>query len=614
MVRNDGSQPARSVLLIQCDQWNAKLLGSLTGGRVRTPHLDALAQRGTLFTAARCNHPLCLPSRVSMLSGMYPSTTKQFGFTGLCDPRLPYLQTTFHSSGYRTGAFGKFHVASIGERQWTFDVAAPTLPHDAAFARPAGNTYANYCAASGVAFPTDQMHGAAAGAGGPKRPSSSSADMFWFHAHACESDVPAEHSLERWTTDQCIAFLESQPTVQPFFVWQSYDRPHFPTCLPSAWHARQLEIARDLQLGPVPTAEQLAALPPSVFTDYVRHCSRLHLGDETFGYIVAGYLALLELIDTEIGRLLTTLRERGLEESTIVVFTADHGDEAGERGLYEKFLGVSSEEICRVPMIIAAPGGVRGQVRPEPVELVDLFPTLCALAGVESPGGLEGVDLSNCVRESAPLDPDRSVVTEEFASRSIVAGRFKLVFDQLHDERQFYDLASDPLCFENRYHDARLASERIELKRRLCAFLARRLHGPFDESDVEEVERSLRGESEAMLAAKVPGLTHWRAAGSLHDGAMELLIRYDKPELLLYARKGDRSRSRDAALAKDLVAIERLLDLALDELFRGIHPVSQVRFSPKAKYETPSLEVAREVVEGKRRFVRGRSHTGGHGS
>ncbi|MBF0246210.1 MAG: sulfatase-like hydrolase/transferase, partial [Planctomycetes bacterium] len=152
-------QTPHNILLIQVDQMHASCLSLLGHPVVHTPNLDRLVHEGALFKNATANNPICMPSRVSMLSGQYCSTLQQYGFSGLCDARTPWVQGVLGKAGYRTGAFGKFHTLCIGQEQWGFDVAAPSMPEDNDLARPSGHHYMAYCQNHKVPWPTDQIHG-----------------------------------------------------------------------------------------------------------------------------------------------------------------------------------------------------------------------------------------------------------------------------------------------------------------------------------------------------------------------------------------------------------------------------------------------------------------------
>jgi len=599
-----GHQQA-NVILIQADQWNARCLSMLGNPNVRTPNLDALAADGVLFTNASCNNPVCMPSRASMLSGQYPSTNKQFGFSGLCDPQTPWLPGLFKQGGYATAAFGKFHTVCIGQQQWQFDVAAPTLPEDVDLARPSGNHYKAYCQTHGVPWPTDQIHGHNPLGPNPGPPSSAQPDMWWMHQRACRSDVSLKDSLETWTTDRCLDFIDQQrDSNAPFFIWLTYDRPHYPTTLPAEWFDRVRPA--DVTLFPLPTADVLAALPPSIYRDYAGGTSIFNLGEAAFRFIVATYYTLIEYLDSEIGRLLRRLEAWKLDEQTSVIFTADHGDEAGYNGLYDKALGVASQAIVRVPLIVRPAPMLRNEpfhsrILDAPVELVDLMPTLCSLAGLDTPPETEGVDLAWAILENAPLNRARPTFCEDFHVRSIVQNGWKLVFDTVEAECQLYDLAADSYCWHNRYTDPGVQKERIELKRQLFAFLMARLHGTYYADDIDRVRSALDplDPQLPLCTASLPGTYHFRAAAVIKSDTHEIMVPFFEDATLLFERgnprNNDNYRTVEQAIAYDPDRVESLLDRALSDCYERIHPISLLR-PRRTPRMFPSLQAAQELV------------------
>ncbi|MCC7145925.1 MAG: sulfatase-like hydrolase/transferase [Phycisphaeraceae bacterium] len=592
-----------NILLIQVDQMHAGCLSLLGNANVHTPHLDQLAREGTLLTNATCQNPLCMPSRASMLSGQYPSTNRQFGFSGLCSRRTPWMQQTFKQAGYTTAAFGKFHLVSVPQDCWTFDVAAGTLPEDEDLARPAGYTYRAYCQKNGIAWRTDQIHGhpLVDGDDMPVLPTSAKPHMHRWEQMACKSDVPAEHSLETWTTSQCLTFLDHQAdSERPFFVWLTYDRPHFPTTLPEPWFSRIRP--EQIQLPPIPTPAEMATWTRSMFDMHVKHTSIHNLGETSFRFILATYFTLIEWIDSEIGRVLDKLRALGMDQSTTIAFCSDHGDQAGWHGQCDKVMRSQSEEITRVPLIIrpAPMLGATDNRSPinEPVELVDLFPTFCNLTSIRSPRGLDGRDLSAALIHGADLDPHRAVVCEEFNRRMITQDGWKLVFYLDNPtEHSLFDLNADPHGYRNVYHDQAARSQRMRLKRSLLQFLLERQYGPVTEADIAWVQRCLDPDDPQvpLLLRPYEGL-HWfgGAAVIFQRGRYLLVPMWDK-QMMLFDGDG-KYRKRDRACAPDVEHIETMLDLGISECMRHIAQLSpyetrRVTQNPVAMAETQALAI-----------------------
>ena len=578
-----------NVLLIQVDQMNAQCLGILGNPNVRTPNLDGLARAGTLLSGAACNSPICMPSRASMLSGQYVSTLRQYGFGGLCDRRTPWLQGLFRRAGYRTGAFGKFHVDCIGEDQWDFERAAPDLPEDVDFARPGGWTYEQYCRQHGVPWIHPQMHGHIPFKGHYSMtdnvPSTATPEMHPYIRAACRSDIPVEHSVETWETDQCIRGLQqwhAEDDARPFFAWLTYLRPHCPTPLPEPWFSR---IRPDeLVLSPLPSAEELATWPRTLFSSLAGP-SLLTLGEKDFRFMLATYFTLIEYIDSEIGRVLNTLRRLGWWDTTLVVFTSDHGDDAGYRGQYDKFGIFSySEGVTNVPLIVILPpalaGSAAGRRLDEPVELVDLAPTLLSLCGLDVPERMDGRDLSRVLRQGDPLDAHRPVFCEEERRRMIKQDNWRLLFDgDYESECMLVDLNADPNSVRNLYGSAEpsVQDRRIELKRQLLAFLMQREHGPYAATDIERIRKGL-DPSVPTLPIRFPGgapncWSFRSAAGISLDDRYLLAPYFDDPMLLFSRARGAYQQGPDA-LPMDAGIAERMLNWALRALIARVHPVS----------------------------------------
>lgn len=574
------TDPQANILLIQVDQMHAEAMSCLGSVNVKTPNLDRLAGQGVVFRHAVANNAICMPSRISMLSGQYCSTNGQFGFSGYCRPDMPWLPRTFKQAGYRTGAFGKFHILCVGNKQWSMDVAHPTSPEDNDLSRPPGENYTNYCREHGVPWPTDQMHCHNPYGENGKPPSTATEDMNWARQRSCKSEAPLEHGLEKYTTGCCLDFIrQCAADDKPFFAWLTYDRPHSPTTLPEPWFSQVDPGA--IELPCLPPAETIMSLPPSYFWSLLDYAGIGAMGEEQFRFTLATYFKCIEHLDDEIGQVMKLLAETALDGNTTIVFTADHGDEAGSAGLYDKLRGVDSDGVTRVPLIIRpAPtlGVMGGRMLSEPVELVDLAPTLCRLHGLETEAAMEGRDLGPCLTAGAPLDAKRSVFCEDYFTRMVEHDSWRLSYNCVDvEENQLYDRHTDPFCFNNRYRDPTCRRQRLDLKRRLFAFLMARMHGPYTEADVEYIERGLDPDDSLLPALNCGGpanIQFLRAAAYCTAEEHCLLVPFYEAEMLLFKGTGNYYQSRADALAFDESLAESILDRALEESFRAQHSVA----------------------------------------
>jgi len=579
------------LILIEVDQWAGFLLSALPGSPVATPNLDALAQRGTLYTNAACNNPICLPSRLSMLTGKHPSTTQQFGFAGLAPRSLPWLPEVFRRANFTTAAIGKFHCRSIGADRWNFDVSEPTLMEERDLAAPAGSTYEAYCLDRGLPFPHDQMHGHSPEKGhgvafAPEAP----AEGHRMYRFSAPSAIPVEDSLETWTTNRAIHFLETH-AQESTFSWVSYHRPHFPTTLPEPYYSKALQ--RETTLEDLPDENALRAMTGRERFLQFEDCSRLNIGDEQFQHILATYFTLIEWIDEEVGRLVAFLEEAGLADRTTIAFTADHGDDAGRNGLYNKHRGNLSWPVVQVPFIISPsaahhPAATRGQVVDSAVSLVDLFPTFCELADIPAPDGLEGNPLFDADGHNNPLPADRTVFTEDLYfcdgeqrnSISALSGSWRYVFDTKAERRRLYKREAN---IETAVPEEKHIGVAIQLKKSMLGHLSQQIFGQYTGDDCKLIDCALDPDSKRLpLHQAGPRRTIYFRAAATHNGdEFVLLIPFYNRDCLLFHRGTPDGRNNywdeSMAVEPDPEQINQLLTAALEETAPMMTSVSVLR-------------------------------------
>jgi choline-sulfatase len=366
-----------NILWIQTDEHRPDSLGCYGSAWARTPNIDALAARGTAFRTAVCQSPVCVPSRASQLAARYPQELNTLhndvGESEL-DGRsnegpgdvFPPDTVTFpevleREAGYRTASIGKIHTP----RHRTWQEVVPLVNDD---------RYSGYFGLN-EAF-DEQAHRVL------KRPGATSVILAGTYPSA--EDTPS-----RTITDQAIAWLrEHGDSGRSFMLRASHNWPHTPVLPPppfDEWY--------DPDDLPVRGFDEEAYRTRSAWDRATADLHRMcELTDEQTRQEWKDYMGLCAYVDHEVGRLLTALEELGLNEDTIVLFSADHGKALGEWGAGEK--GFFDHEVWRVPFVWSWPGAVpQGVVRDDPCELIDTGRTLLALAGVESPVSWRGRDL-----------------------------------------------------------------------------------------------------------------------------------------------------------------------------------------------------------------------------
>ena len=416
-----------NVLVLMSDQHNYRCLGYRdddVGEPVSTPTFDRLAADGVDFDQAYCPMPKCTPSRMCFLSGRRVPGAGAWNNGSWLRPELETMPESFSAAGYETCLVGKMHLG--GDRQFAgFD-------H-----RPYGDLLGGNGHQYDPVSPEDRVP-----------PTTDPIN----NENAGITDYPESQHQEQIVEEETLAFLREHRhrSDDPWFLCASFSRPHDPYTTPPRHFERHEGEVPDPKIGPEgdtlehPSArryrEGYAEEDPAV-TEQAR----------------AAYFANVDYLDEITGDLLALLERDGFLENTIVVYLSDHGDMIGEHGMWRK--NIWFEGSVRVPMLLSLPehrDGAGGPTVETPTSLVDLYPTLCGLCGVDAPEGLDGADLSTAIR--AGREPDRGpVVTDQFSGmdyRMVRDGDYKYIRFRDDDPEVLIDLAEDPLERHNLAPDA----------------------------------------------------------------------------------------------------------------------------------------------------------------
>jgi len=444
--------PARpNVLFVICDDLCCALscYGDPTA---QSPNIDRLAARGVRFERAYCQYPLCNPSRASLLTGRRPAHTtvrdNEKYFRDV-DSTVVTLPQAFKQAGWRSERIGKLYHYGVPGQIGTSGLDDPPS-WDAVF-NPKGRDVADE----------------------PKifslEPGKFGGTVSWLAADGTDLEQTDGIAAAR-----AVKLLEGFAKAQtPFFLAVGFYRPHTPYVALKPWFEKH--PLTGVELPEVP-ADHDAHVPSQAVAMRKKEERRLvgDLGREA----VQAYRASVSFVDAQVGIVLDALDRLGLRDNTIVVFTSDHGYHLGEHGLWQK--RSLFEESARVPLVIAAPGGRSGAEATHTVELVDVCPTLCDLAGVPLPAGVDGRSLAPLVRADVAdreQFADRPACTEvqlgKFNGVSLRSGRWRYTAWQGPDGvagRQLYDHDTDPRELVNLADDpasaATLESLDAELRRR----------------------------------------------------------------------------------------------------------------------------------------------------
>ena len=474
-ARTAASAPNRpNVLVIMTDQQRAGLT-RFSGYPLDTmPELDRLAQRGVAFERAYCTAPLCVPSRISLLTGRWPHAHRVRENWAIKDVFFEKdIFDVARSLGYKTALSGKNH--------------SHVTPNKLDFMRLYGHF-------------------------GGWRPPDAPKEMVEFDQWLARlnlgtSDVatpfPVEVQLPHRIVSSAIDFLSG--CQDPFLLWVSFPEPHEPYQVSKPYY----------DMFPPAEVPARASGPEVLKSKGFRWEWQSRLEEFTYpGYdkqwrrVKSNYLGMMRLINDQLARLFRFMRERGILENTIVVYVADHGDYLGDFGLLRKGVDLP-EALVRIPMIWAGPGIQPRAKPPEFVSIADIFPTICEALGWQTPLGVQGRSLWQMLQgKEYPKEEFRSIYSEvgigglfygprdnlDFRKAQIVGvpgailtfdelnycsqsgvmkmvrmGDWKLSFDMM-GRGQLFNLAEDPHELRNRYGDPSVARQQMGLLEELLAW------------------------------------------------------------------------------------------------------------------------------------------------
>jgi len=474
------AQTPPNIIFLMTDQQRWDALGVLNP-RIKTPNLDRLAKAGVVYRQATCQAPMCVPSRNSLMFGLYPS---QLGIRSnsshsLGDSLLPFdpLPAQLWKAGYQTAGFGKTHWGRMDEEPSTrgFEVRVVGAKE---VGQEHGARYQDTDDPEGLAA----YHRETADYG----PGEEGVPGYI----GCTSSVPPQHHRDGWVAEQCLKFLESGVDPQrPLFLYLSFLKPHAGFNVPKQFE--DLYRIEDIPDIPQPPwAEESGT--------HLAYCDQTNtfLGPRYRTWRVAWskmtpterrrttlrYFANCSWLESYFGQVLDRLQALGRLDNALIVYTSDHGEMLSERNFrFSKYCLFESS--VRVPIILSGsviPAARRGVVDDRPAELVDLFPTLLGVAGAKAPQGTQGFDLLGEPKRQASFCEFHDAGAPAYMWRT---PEWKLILfmdrpladaaSHLRDVRgELYDLRNDPHEWNNLYDAAAQASVREQMKTELLMHLA----------------------------------------------------------------------------------------------------------------------------------------------
>ena len=419
----------KNLLILMSDEHNPQVMGCAGHPVIRTPNVDALAARGTRFSSAYTTCPICVPARAAFAVGKYVHQIGYWDNGDAYDGAIPSWHHALRARGHEVVSIGKLHFrgAKGDDHGFTREIVpmhvvdaigdVKGLVRDDIPKRKGGDKMAKYAGPGESAYTVYDREIAARA-------------QVWLHEAA------------------------GRRHDRPWVLFVSFVAPHFPLTAPPEWYYEY--ASRDL---PLPKQYARAGRPDHPYLRDYAHCVDYDThfkGPADVKRAIAGYYGLVSSLDENIGKVLRALERSGLAGDTRVVYTSDHGDNVGARGLWGK--STFYEESAGVPLIVAGEGVPAAAVRAAPASHVDVYPFVFECVGAPLPRDdtRPGISLT---RLAAGERPDRAVLSEYHAIGS-VAGAFMLrdgdykymhyvayrpqLFDLARDPGELVDVAGDP--------------------------------------------------------------------------------------------------------------------------------------------------------------------------
>jgi choline-sulfatase len=387
--------------------------------QARTPHIDSLAARGTGFTNAHCQSPLCNPSRTSLMTGRRPSSTGIYGLAPWFRtiPELKDIVTLpqyFMKQGYTTYGAGKIYHGAYGQNKKDGPVE--------------WNHYGPK--SSGAPFPPQKL---------VNTPQPNRLVDWGMFDH--QDEDKGDYKIAEWTA----ARLDAKPK-SPFFMACGFFLPHVPCYATQKWF--DLFPEDQIQLPLIQKNDRSDTPRFSWYLHWKLPEPRLQFLEETDQWVnlTRSYLACTAFVDDQIGKVLASLKRNGFEDNTIVVLWSDHGWHIGEK----EITGKNSlwDDGTHVPLIFVGPGVKSGQLCHQPVELLDIYPTLVDLCGREKVEGLEGLSLIPQLTDANTQRDHPAITTHNHDNHGIRSENWRYI-EYANGSAELYDLINDPNEWSN---------------------------------------------------------------------------------------------------------------------------------------------------------------------
>ncbi|HCA33790.1 MAG TPA: arylsulfatase [Lachnospiraceae bacterium] len=445
----------KNILLIMSDQQRMDTVGAYNMKEfcdVKTPNIDRLAQEGMKFNNAYTPSAICAPARAAIMTGLYPHTNGVIDNFTDYKPGVSFLGQCMHDAGYYCGYAGKWHVSpSRTPRDCGFDDGKPFMGYafpgsgvykHLIFNQPPDNkpNYYEEWLKEHDGDGVDVSHGFLG-----DNPALQIQEMF------CKLEGRVEDSIEYFVADETRRLIDkAKDTDKPFFIWANFWGPHSPSIVPEPYYS---------MYDPASFPEHPSYKDDMLDKPYGYWLTEKMWGLGDYGWkgfqeIFARYAGHCTLIDDMVGLIVKKLKETGLYDDTVIVYTCDHGDCMGAHKLIEKG-AFTFDEIYHIPMVVKGLGHTDNDSF---VYLHELMPTFLDIAGTQPPTPVQGKSFLDLM-EDGSRDNGRTEVYGEYHNHFYVARQrmvrdheYQLTFNE-SERGELYDLKKDPYQIHNVCYD-----------------------------------------------------------------------------------------------------------------------------------------------------------------
>lgn len=439
-----------NILFIMVDDLRPEL-GAYGKSHIYSPNIDRLASRGTLFSRAYTNYPVCGPSRASLLSGIYPTQKRFTEWNCSQDQDVPgvvSLPMHLRNNNYRTISLGKvYNNLDDGKGSWD-EVWRPVVDSPEIISW-------EYLTTEGRAM-FDQLN-----TNRQKDPKTRTSNHLPAFGYPYESaDVPDDAYIDGKVSVKAIEKLQElkQNPVQPFFLAVGFYKPHSPFNAPKRYwdmyESSQIKMPENNY--PATNVPDIMKVDRGGVRGYFGVPKKGEMPDSLARMLRHGYFACISYIDQQVGKILNALEYYGMDKNTIVIFWGDQGHQLGEHGLWDK--SQCYQTSSQIPFIFRLPGVDQPTIQNQLVENVDIFPTICELAGLSQPFHLKGKSLAKVLENPTVRGKDAVFTRSGLNGETIITQNH--AYTEFYDYKNrlthqvLFDLVKDPNENENVVNEA----------------------------------------------------------------------------------------------------------------------------------------------------------------